>query len=62
MDETTKLKELVLVLLEKHNGGLGYMGLVDRIQSGETNNIDFLHKLYCKKKNELNQIILEKFN
>lgn len=61
IDTETKLKEIILSLLQTSNGGLHYQVVIDSLMKKEKGVVDKLHKKYCSKKNELHEIIIKNF-
>jgi hypothetical protein len=61
IDTETKLKEIILSLLQTSNGGLHYQIIIDSLIKKETGIVDKLHKKYCDKKNELHDKIIKDF-
>jgi hypothetical protein len=61
IDTETKLKKIILQLLQTSNGGLAYQSMMFSILNKETGLVDKLYKKYCSKKNELHEKIIKDF-
>jgi hypothetical protein len=61
IDTETKLKKIILQLLQTSNGGLAYQSMMFSILNKETGLVDKLYKKYCSEKNELHEKIIKDF-
>jgi hypothetical protein len=61
IDTETKLKEIILSLLQTSNGGLHYQIIIDSLIKKEKGVVDKLHKKYCSKKHDLHDKIIKNF-